>query len=194
MDEDFKFIEAFKHGDQQAFTALVTKYSNKVFARIYSIMDDANEADDIAQEVFLHVFYSLNSFRGKSLFSTWLYRITVNECLQVLRKRKNKPFSIETALNENEHLKLQDILKSNEENAENKLLREERERLAMKLLKALPDRFRVVLTLRKMEGLSYREIAENMGISVNTVKVWLFRARMKLKELADAEQGTKGGI
>ena len=193
MDEDLKLIEAFKHGDQQAFTALVTKYSNKVFGRIYSIMDDANQADDIAQEVFLNVFYSLNSFRGKSSFSTWLYRITVNECLQALRKRKNKVFSIETALNENEHLKLQDILRSNEENAENKLLREERERLAMKLLKALPDRFRVVLTLRKMENLSYKDIAENMGISVNTVKVWLFRARMKLKELADSAQGIKGG-
>jgi RNA polymerase sigma-70 factor (ECF subfamily) len=182
MNEDFSLLESFKKGDHRAFERLVAKYKVTVFNTIYSMVRDAHEADDIAQEVFLKIYFSAGSFKYKSSFSTWLYRITVNKCLDSLRKRKNKTISLDSELNEGEFLKIRDVLQSNEKNVEEKMIGKELQETVRKILSSLPKKYCLILTLKEIENLSYKEIAQIMNISINKVKIWLFRARQKLKE------------
>jgi len=181
MEEDFELLAKFKKGDQQAFELLVRKYKTTVFNTIYSIMGNAQEADDIAQEVFLKVYTKADSFKGESSFSTWLYRITVNRCVDELRRRKNKIISYETEFNQEEKLKLKDVLVSGENDITEKLRQEELQDIVQKAMNSLPEKYRIILTLKEIEGLSYKEISQIMKISLAKVKIWLFRARQKLK-------------
>ena len=182
MEEDFELLAKFKKGDQQAFELLVRKYKTTVFNTIYSVMGNAQEADDIAQEVFLKVYTKADSFKGESSFSTWLYRITVNRCIDELRRRKNKIISYEIEFNQEEKLKLKDVLASRENDITEKLRQKELQDIIQKAMNSLPEKYRIILTLREIEGLSYNEISQIMKISLAKVKIWLFRARQKLKE------------
>ncbi|TET25795.1 MAG: sigma-70 family RNA polymerase sigma factor [Candidatus Aminicenantes bacterium] len=181
MEEDFELLAKFKKGDQQAFELLVRKYKTTVYNTIYSIIGNAQEADDIAQEVFLKVYTKADSFKGKSSFSTWLYRITVNRCVDELRRRKNKIISYETEFNQEEKLKLKDVLASRENDITEKLRQKELQDIIQKAMNSLPEKYRIILTLKEIEGLSYKEISQIMKISLAKVKIWLFRARQKLK-------------
>jgi RNA polymerase sigma-70 factor (ECF subfamily) len=181
MEEDFELLAKFKKGDQQAFELLVRKYKTTVFNTIYSIMGNAQEADDIAQEVFLKVYTKADSFKGESSFSTWLYRVTVNRCIDELRRRKNKIISYETEFNQEEKLKLKDVLASRENDITEKLRQKELQDIIQKAMNSLPEKYRIILTLKEIEGLSYKEISQIMKISLAKVKIWLFRARQKLK-------------
>ena len=181
MEEDFELLAKFKKGDQQAFELLVRKYKTTVFNTIYSVMGNAQEADDIAQEVFLKVYTKAGSFKGESSFSTWLYRITVNRCIDELRRRKNKIISYETEFNQEEKLKLKDVLASRENDITEKLRQKELQDIIQKAMDSLPEKYRIILTLKEIEGLSYKEISQIMKISLAKVKIWLFRARQKLK-------------
>lgn len=181
MEEDFELLAKFKKGDQQAFELLVRKYKTTVYNTIYSIIGNAQEADDIAQEVFLKVYTKAGSFKGKSSFATWLYRITVNRCVDELRRRKNKIISYETEFNQEEKLKLKDVLASRENDITEKLRQKELQDIIQKAVNSLPEKYRIILTLKEIEGLSYKEISQIMKISLAKVKIWLFRARQKLK-------------
>ncbi|MQY65285.1 MAG: sigma-70 family RNA polymerase sigma factor [Clostridia bacterium] len=181
MEEDFELLAKFKKGDQQAFELLVRKYKTTVFNTIYSIMGNAQEADDTAQEVFLKVYTKADSFKGESSFSTWLYRITINRCVDELRRRKNKIISYETEFNQEEKLKLKDVLASKERDITEELRKNELQDIIQKAINSLPEKYRIIITLKEMEGLSYIEISQIMKISLAKVKIWLFRARQKLK-------------
>lgn len=182
MEEDFELLAKFKKGDQHAFELLVRKHTITVFNTIYSIIGDAQEADDIAQEVFLKVYTKAGSFKGKSSFSTWLYRITVNRCVDELRKKNKKIISYETEFSEEEKLKLKDVLAGKEGDITEELRQKELQDIIQKAMNSLPEKYRIILTLKEMEGLSYIEISKIMKISLAKVKIWLFRARQKLKE------------
>ncbi|MFQ5867285.1 MAG: RNA polymerase sigma factor [bacterium] len=182
MEEDFELLAKVKKGDQQAFELLVRKYKMTVFNTIYSIMGNPQEADDIAQEVFLKVYTKAGSFKGESSFSTWLYRITINRCLDKLRNRKNRIISYETEFNQEEKLKLKDVLVSKEGDITEELRKKELEDIVQKAMNSLPEKDRIILTLKEIDRLSYKEISQVMKISLTKVKIWLFRARQKLKE------------
>ena len=182
MEEDFELLVKVKKGDQQAFELLVRKYKMTVYNTIHSIIGNDQEADDIAQEVFLKVYTKADSFKGKSSFSTWLYRITVNRCVDELRKRNNKIISYETEFDEEEKLKLKDVLASKEGDITEELKQKELQDIIQKAMNSLPEKYRIILTLKEIEGLSYTEISKIMKISLAKVKIWLFRARQKLKE------------
>lgn len=181
MEEDLELLGKFKKGDQHAFEFLVRKYKITVFNTIYSIIGNTQEADDIAQEVFLKVYTKAGSFKGESSFSTWLYRITVNKCIDELRKRNNKIISYETEFGEEEKLKLKDVLASKEADITEELRQKELQDIIQKAMNSLPEKDRIILTLKEIEGLSYNEISQIMKISLAKVKIWLFRARAETK-------------
>ncbi len=175
MDEDVKLVEDFKSGDIKAFESLVQKYKNSVFVTAVGILNNPNDADDAAQEVFMKVYNSINSFKFKSSFSTWLYRITVNKCYDALKRRKHtlsldSDISAETLVSDGDNPAVQKdnlikIKKANE------------------LLNQLPKNYRTAVVLKEINNMRYAEIAEAMEISVDNVKVLLFRARNMLKKL-----------
>ncbi len=182
MAKDSELLYRIKKGDQKAFEELVKKHKINVFNIVYSIIGDTQELNDIMQEVFIKVYEKINAFKENSSFSTWLYRITVNKCIDELRKKKNRFLSYESELSEDEKLKLKNAISDSEENIIDNLRKKELQEIVRKTINTLPEKYCVAITLKEIDNLSYKEISEIMKISENRVKVLLFRARQKLKE------------
>lgn len=167
-------IDKLRQGDPAAFNVFVTRYRDEVFRICYRILLNADDADDIAQEVFIEVMRSVGQFRGDSSITTWLYRIATNKALNLLKRRSR--FSIWSALEEKASQHPDSALASDFiEFSETELA------LRAALDQLSPDQ-RVALTLHRYEDLSYQEIAETMQITVNAVGVLINRARNNLKK------------
>lgn len=171
LDDDFSLVKRFIDGDESAFALLVQRHKEKVRNIIYLTMNSSNAVDDIAQDVFLTVYRNLNSFRFESQFTTWLYRITVNKCKDYMRKIKIR--NIFTPIKEAEE-QIGDTMAS--ENSDIVVL-------VHKAIARLPEKLRVPLLLKDIEGMSYQEIAETVQCEIGTVKSRIFRAREGLKSI-----------
>jgi RNA polymerase sigma-70 factor (ECF subfamily) len=170
--EDVLLIDRYLTGDEEGFTMLVKKYQNRVINIVYSLTGKTGDADDIAQEVFIKVYRNLSSFKKRSGFSTWLYRITVNTTYNHLKKQKRHlplGYAQEPAA----------LTKSSLEELESS----ERQELISEALGKLPFKFRTAIVLKEIEGLSYKDIAGTLGCRIGTVESRLFRARQMLKEI-----------
>lgn len=183
MDEDIQLLKEFLNGDEQAFSKLVERHKEKVFQTIYSFFPDINEVDDIAQEVFLKVYFNAHSFKQKSTFTTWLYRITVNECYNALKK--NKILSLKESANN---------LLTATKNTENEIFQKDLQKHVQKAIRDLPRKYALPVLLIDINNFTYKEAAEVLNISTDKLKVWLHRARKKLKpKLAILYQTYFGG-
>ena len=172
-------IRRVQHGDVDAFGLLVTAYEKNVYNVALQMLGNREDAQDIAQEAFLKAYSSLSSFRGYSKFSSWLYRIVSNLCLDFKRRQGRRPSSsltVEDDDGENVQLDIADESQSPETLLERKLTRE----AVRRGLAELPDEQRQILLLREIQGLSYEEIGETLGLEPGTVKSRIFRARKKL--------------
>lgn len=141
-------------------------------------MNNTSQADDAAQEIFIKIYQSLNKFKAKSSFSTWIYRITVNHCHDILRKRSSEQSDSWEELIEKEGEKIENLLISP---ASSNLSKEESE-LVRTLLASISDRYRHILILREIDNLSYQEISETLDCSIDSVKAKLRRARQEMQE------------
>lgn len=175
--DDLESISRVLIGDKQAFAELVRKYQGKVRAYCYSMLTDREAAEDAAQEVFIKVFRSLDRFKADSSFSTWLYRITANHCMDLLRKRARENNISWDALTEKTG-EPHTPLHSNE----NPLSVVEHKDLLGKVLSVLNLEYREIIILREVQELSYEEIAEVLQCSLDAVKARLKRARKQLVE------------
>ena len=182
MQDEQASIRLAKEGDEQAFEALVTAYERKVYN--YALRSTGNEQDamDITQEVFLRVFRSLSGFKEESSFSTWLYRITFNICIDFSRKnakRNENSLSLDGEAADGKELELPDERHAPETVYVRKELREE---IAGAILR-LSEQHREVLVMREISGLSYAEIAEVLELEEGTVKSRIARARENLRKI-----------
>jgi RNA polymerase sigma-70 factor, ECF subfamily len=176
--EDRLLVQQILAGEKESYAFLVQRYQRKVRGYCQSMLGDPVQADEAAQDSFVKAYQSLAKFRGDSAFSTWLYRITTNHCLDLLRKRKRRPTLSWDALMEQETGFLQKLA-STEADAHSSL---ENRDLAQKILSTLPDDYRTLLTLREAEGLSYEELGKVLHCSVDAVKSRLSRARKAMQE------------
>jgi RNA polymerase sigma-70 factor (ECF subfamily) len=170
-DEDVKWMLAFCAGNEHSFEQLLNKYEVPVINFIYRFVGNSTEAEDIAQEVFLKIYNSKKKYKPKSKFTTFLYRITTNICIDYKRKKKRTPktYSIDK--------KLVDDLPSHEEQIEESELHKKVHTAIM----SLPKRQRLALNLKIYEGKNYKEISQILNCSVSAVETLLFRARQNLK-------------
>lgn len=184
---DEELVEKVKKGDADVYEKIIQKYQSKVFGLIYNMTKNQNEIEDLAQEVFIKIYKNLGKFKGDSSLYTWIYKITVNLCLDEMKKRKNVIYldeKIEVDDGEvNGELPSED--KSQEELYEEKELQEKLHNCINKL----PEKQRVMIVLRDIKGFSYEEISKITDVKLGTVKSQINRARLKLKELLD-EEGT----
>jgi len=170
LDDDFSLIQRFIEGDESTFKTLVQRHKDKIRNIIYLTLNSSDAVDDIAQDVLITIYKHLKSFRFESQFSTWLYRITVNKCKDHLRKVRIR--SIFGPMNDGDEEPV--YIPSTEHKDISEIVN--------KAISKLPEKLRLPLLLKDIEGLSYQEIADAVGCEIGTVKSRIFRAREGLRE------------
>jgi RNA polymerase sigma-70 factor, ECF subfamily len=170
MIEEKDLILQSQQGDKEAFCALMEAHQSRIYALCYKYMQNTHDASDAAQEAILKIYLNISRFRFASAFSTWAYRIAVNACVDMLRKRKVT-------------VPLEDFgAASSQGNPDADVLYAEFKAGLAKAVAGLPPKDKSMIVLREMEQKSYEEIAEILGVPVGTVKSRLARAREKLKK------------
>ena len=179
-----ELIEKIVAGQDKLFEQIVEKYENMVLGVITSFCGNKPDNEDIAQNVFVKVFFSLSKFQFASSLSTWIYRITINEAINFSKKKKTPVVSLSEFKNDDdEDTDFIDSIENKNDNIEKAAIDKEQQLLVRKAMEQLQDNYRTILTLRDIEDMSYDEIAKILDISQDKVKIWLFRARKKLKDI-----------
>jgi RNA polymerase sigma-70 factor (ECF subfamily) len=178
---DIELVNEFKNGNTSAFDEIVKRYQRKVYTLARRILGNHEDADDIAQEVFIKLFYSLNDFKGESSLFTWIYRITVNECKSFLRKKKIREFvQIDEVAN---------LLKFGQ-TPDQELFEKEERNLIERAVEKLPTKQRMIFVMRFFEDLDYQEIAKILNKPIGTLKANYFHAVKKIQKfIKDELQG-----
>jgi len=176
--DEKKLIDLLKQGDQDAYRILVQKYQQMVFRIAFGMTLDREESLDIAQEVFLKVYQKIDTFEQKAALSTWLHRITVNQSLNWKRRWKRR------FRGQHQPLESSGVPEPGTENQKPERLYQHKElgRMLQEGLRGLPEDARAVFVLKEIEGLSYGEIADTLGVKPGTVSSRLFYARKRLRE------------
>lgn len=175
--DEVEIVKRAREGDEKSLEFIVKKYQNRVANLIFKIVGDESIVEDLTQDVFLRVIESLKDYKFESALYTWIYRITVNICIDEIRKRqRSKTYLLSDVLIQNP--KSEPYCSQTEKSFEQKELRE----IIENAISKLPAEYKTVIILREFEDLPYEEIAKVLKISVGTVKSRLFRARKLLAE------------
>jgi len=178
-------------GDEAAFREIVERYQSKVFSIIHGIVRQRNDVEDIAQQVFAKIYVSVRNFDFRSSLITWIYKITVNECFDYLRKRKVRKLVYESDMSEDEVRRVENTEPSIDRTAPADSSLAQRD-YVMKLLSRVSEEERMLLMLKEVEGYSVEELAAKTGMNENTIKVKLFRARQKLVKASQRLERSPG--
>ncbi len=181
--EEASLVRRVQARDEMAFREIVERYQAKVFSIIYGILRNHNDAEDIAQQVFSKVYFSIRNFDFRSSLLTWIYKITVNECYDYLRKKRVRKLVYESDFSEEDALRMEasDPAVDPAVPVDRKLAQQD---LVMKLLDRVSEEDRSLILLKEVEGHSVEELAAMTGLNENTIKVKLFRTRQKLVKAA----------
>lgn len=180
-EEERELVRQCQNGTESAFEELVRRHQQRILGLVNSILRRSEDVEDVVQQVFMKAYVSIKRFDQRAAFSTWLYKIALNECWDYLRKKKVRPLLYESDLSEEQVSRLDGIAYSDrvpdtpdDRTAVKQLLEQ--------LLEKLPEQDRQLLVLKEVEGFSVQELAEILNLNVNTVKVRLFRARGRIME------------
>ena len=180
-------IGRLKQRDEQAFNEIVRRYGDKVFSLVYRMIGSRSEAEDIAQEVFVTVFKTVDGFRGESKFSTWLLRIAANQSKNRIKYLSRRPTDVGEVDESAPALPSTPgpVAHAQIQGPDTLLEAAELESLMQKAIASLEEEHRLLVILRDVEELSYQEIGEITGLPEGTIKSRLHRARMEIKEVLD---------
>ena len=181
--DEAALVRRVQAGDEIAFREIVERFQNKIFSIIYGILRNHNDAEDIAQQVFAKVYFSIKSFDFRSSLLTWIYKITVNECYDYLRKKRVRKLVYESDFSQDDAKRME----ASEPAVDSTVLADERlaqQDLVTKLLAKVSEEDRSLILLKEVEGHSVEELASMTGLNENTIKVKLFRTRQKLLKAA----------
>jgi RNA polymerase sigma-70 factor, ECF subfamily len=195
-EEDRELIERAQKGDQSAFRGLVERHQRRAFAIAIGLVRDENDARELVQDAFLRVYKGLGSFQGGSSFFTWLYRIITNLAIDLMRKPGRRDVELQENQGVDESAELPLVARIDGADPFDVIRRHEIAGRIQVALDALPPYHRGVILMREVEGMSYEEMAQAMGVSKGTIMSRLFHARQKLQRaLADcyAEEDGKVG-
>lgn len=177
--EEEAFINDLKSGNDKAYHTLITVYSKRVYNLCLQFVSSPQDAEDTTQEVFTTIYLSMVSFRKESSLSTWIYRITVNKCRELNRKKsRKKRFGIMRSWDETP----ENYLESSNQNPEKTLLNSELAETIQNAIEGLPENQRIAYTLSKLEGIKNEEISQIMDLSLSAVESLLFRAKKSVTE------------
>ncbi len=181
--DEAALVRRVQDRDELAFREMVGRYQSKVFSIIFGILRNHNDAEDISQQVFAKIYFSIKNFDFRSSLLTWIYKITVNECYDYLRKKRVRKLVYESDFSEEDTRRMEnsDAVVDRERPMDVALAQRD---LVLKLLKKLSAEDRTMILLKEVEGYSVEELSQVSGLNENTIKVKLFRARQKLLKAA----------
>jgi RNA polymerase sigma-70 factor (ECF subfamily) len=178
MPPDFSLIERARNGEDAAFNQLVLVYRKRILGTIARLIGRPEDVEDVAQEVFLRLYYSLDQLRSPDVFEPWLYRLTVNAAYDYLRRQKRRQESRMADLSE-QQVMMADAAAGGKSQSEQQYYAGVRE-FVQELLSEVSEEDRILLTLKEVEGLSLKELEKIYGVKENALKVRLYRARQRV--------------
>jgi RNA polymerase sigma-70 factor (ECF subfamily) len=181
--EEAALVRRVQAQDEMAFREIVDRYQAKVYSIIYGILRNRNDAEDIAQQVFAKIYFSIKNFDFRSSLLTWIYKITVNECYDYLRKKRVRKLVYESDFTTEDSLLMENSEPAMDLKPAVDVQLAQRD-LVVKLLSKISDEDRSLILLKEVEGHSVEELSQMTGMNENTIKVKLFRARQKLVKAA----------
>lgn len=180
--EDRTLVERAQKGDKRAFDKLLKKYRKSVYYMLLKMVKNSDDAEDLAQEAFAKAFTSIERFDATFAFSTWLFRIASNNCIDFIRKKRVQTISIDQPIESEDGGNMQMDLKDGGLDPNDTLLKQQRGKYLKMALDRLPLKYRQLVELRYFDELSYEEVAEKTQLPLGTIKAQLFRARELLQE------------
>lgn len=175
--EDFEFVQRAINGDQKAYALLMDRYRNSIFHMMLKMVSNREDADDLTLEAFGKAFNKLPSYAPRYAFSTWLFKIAINNCIDHIRKKRLHLLSIDDPIEPDSEHDFSSNIRSGALDPEECYIRQQRVSLMRSVLTKLSDKYRLMIELRFFEELSYDEIALELDIPLGTVKAQLFRAK-----------------
>lgn len=188
---DFTLVEAALAGEEKAFAKLMSRYKDAIYFMLLKMVNNKNDAEDLTLEAFGKAFKNLHQYSPNYAFSTWLFKIATNNCIDFLRKRRGVYISIENN-QENGDNDPPIKLRSTDPNPEEKLIRIQKAFLMRKIVHRLKPRYRILVELRYFREFSYEEIAKELNLPLGTVKAQLFRAREMLFKMIESTEIDEG--
>jgi RNA polymerase sigma-70 factor (ECF subfamily) len=185
--QDFALVESALKGDEKAFAKLLSKYKDAIYFMLLKMVNNKSDAEDLTIEAFGKAFKNLHQYSPSYAFSTWLFKIASNNCIDFLRKKKGVHISIESNSDSNDNEQTV-RLKSKDPNPEEKLIRIQKAILLRRIVHKLKPRYRTLVELRYFREYSYEEIAKELSLPLGTVKAQLFRAREMLFKMIESTE------
>lgn len=189
--QDNLLIERIKNGDNAAYNDMVLRYWDRIFARVFNLLKNQQDAEEVTQDAFIRAHRGLENFRGDASFSTWLYQIATNLAYNRywywFRRKRDQSVSFDQQLTADGAMTLQDVMPCESENPSESAVTQEFVDRVAECMNGLSEKHREVLVLRNVKNLSYEAISQNLCISVGTVKSRIARARNSLRELMGSD-------
>ncbi len=182
--QDYELVQKALNGDEKAFARLLARYKDAIYFMLLKMVNNRNDAEDLTLEAFGKAFKNIHQYSPTYAFSTWLFKIASNNCIDFLRRKKGTYIAIDNnsdSTQNNESVRL----KSKELNPEEKLIRQQKAILLHRVVRRLKPRYRTLVELRYFREYSYEEIAKELELPLGTVKAQLFRAREMLFKMID---------
>jgi len=185
--QDYDLVQKALLGDEKAFARLLSRYKDTIYFMLLKMLNNRSDAEDLTLEAFGKAFKNLHQYSPTYAFSTWLFKIASNNCIDFLRKKKGVMIPLE---NDNEQLEISETakLKSKDLNPEERLIRKQKAILLHKVVRRLKPHYQTLVELRYFNELSYEEIAQELQLPLGTVKAQLFRARQMLFKLIESTE------
>jgi RNA polymerase sigma-70 factor (ECF subfamily) len=187
---EFELIQNARAGDDAAFNQVVAAYRKRIMGTIARLIGRPEDVEDVAQEVFLRLYFSLDQLRTPEVFEPWLYRLTVNAAYDHLRRQKRRHESRMSDLSE-QQVVMADATASGKATVEERRRTQVREEV-QELLEGVSEEDRILLTLKEVEGLSLKELEKIYRVNENALKVRLFRARQRVIKAFESKRGKSG--
>ncbi len=182
-NEDYQLVQAAIEGDQQAYASLLERYRASVYNHLFKMVRNHDDAEDLTLEAFGKAFHKLSTYAPHFAFSTWLFKIAVNNCIDHIRKKRLQFLSIDSPMEPSGDKDFTGSIRNNSRNPEEEVIRNQRLQMVKNSLGYLSHKYRLMIELRYYEELSYEEIATELDIPLGTVKAQLFRAKEMLYTL-----------
>lgn len=174
---DYQLVQKAIDGDQAAYAELMHRYRDSIYFMLLKMVNNKDDADDLTIEAFGKAFKRLEQYTPNYAFSTWLFKIASNNCIDFIRKQRMKLYSIDKGITDDDGAEISIDLKSEERNPEQEAIRQQKIQLMRQVVEQLKPRYRQLVELRYFEEYSYEEISEQLDLPLGTVKAQLFRAR-----------------